>query len=56
MYIFKNTYRLGQCHGLVVKFSTLHFGGLGWVPGSRPTPLMGGHAVAATHIQNIDEN
>ena len=31
---------------------TLHFGGLGSVPGHRPTPLLSGHAVMATHIQN----
>ena len=30
----------------------LHFGGLGLVPGLGPTPLVGGHALAATHIQN----
>ena len=38
-------------HGLVVKFSML-FSGPCSVPGYRPTPLVGGHAVVATHIQN----
>ena len=42
----------GQPRGLVVKFSVLCFGGPGSVPGHRYTPLIGGHAVAATHIQN----
>ena len=30
--------------GLVGKFSMLHFGGLGLVPGRRPTTLVSGHA------------
>ena len=34
-----------------VKFATLCFIGLGSVPRHRPTPLVSGHAVAATHIQ-----
>ena len=42
----------GQPHGIVVQFSVLCFGGPGLVPGSRPTPLIGGHAMVATHIQN----
>ena len=42
----------GQPCGLVVKFGTLCFGGPGLVPGRRPTLLFGGHAVAATQIQN----
>ena len=42
----------GWPYGLVVKFCMLHFGGLGLVPGCGPTPLIGGHAVATTHIQN----
>ena len=50
--IFKKGYHWGWPHGLVVKFSMLHFGGLGLVPGHGPTPLVSGHAVAATHIQN----
>ena len=42
----------GQPHGVVIKFTMLHF----CMPGSqdpqcRPTPLVR-HAVAATHIQN----
>ena len=28
------------------------FGSLGLVPGHRPTPLIGGHAVVVNHIQN----
>ena len=44
--------RKGQTHGLAVKFGVLHYGGPGSVPGHGPTPLIGGHAVAATHIQN----
>ena len=38
--------------GLVVKFGALHFSSPGWVPGCRYILLVGGHAVAATHIQN----
>ena len=38
--------------GLVVKFGTLYFGSPGSVPSRGPTPLICGHAVAATHIQN----
>ena len=30
----------------------LHFGGAGSDPGQGPTPLIGGHAVVATHIQS----
>ena len=37
--------------GLVVKFDTLGFGGPGFTSGPRPTPLIGGQAVAVTHIQ-----
>ena len=39
-------------HCSVVKFSLLCFGNLGLVLGHGPTRLIGGHAVAATHIQN----
>ena len=46
------TIRKGQPRSLVVKFGVLHFGILGSVPKRGPTPLVGGHAVAATHIQN----
>ena len=42
----------GWPYGLVVKFSVLHFGGLGLVPRHRPTPLVSGHAMMMTHIQN----
>ena len=42
----------GQPCGLVIKFGTLHFGGPGSVPGGGPTPLVSGHAVVATHVQN----
>ena len=38
--------------GLVIKFSTFHFGGLGLVPGHGLTPLISSHAVVATHVQN----
>ena len=38
--------------GLVVKFSTVCFGGLGSVPGHRPTQSsVSGHAVMVAHIQ-----
>ena len=40
------------CCVLVVKFGVLHFGSPGSVPGHGPTPLVGGHAVVVTHIQN----
>ena len=43
----------GQPRSLVVKFDALHLGGPGLVPGHRPIPLIGSHAVAATHTQNI---
>ena len=43
---------LGQPGGLVVKYRMLCFGGLGSIPRRRPTPLVGGHAVEASHIQN----
>ena len=36
----------------MVKLGTLCFGSPGSVPGRRPTPLVGSHAMAATHIQN----
>ena len=39
-------------HGLEVKFGALCFGGLGSVPACRLTPLVGGHAVVATHIRD----
>ena len=42
----------GQPHGLVVKFSTLYFSSPGSVPSYRLIPLLGGHAVEATYIQN----
>ena len=38
--------------GLVIKFGVFHFGDQGSVHGCRPTLLLGGHAVVATHIQN----
>ena len=40
-----------QPYGLVIKFSTLHFGGPGSIPGHGPMPIIGGHAVVI-HIQN----
>ena len=40
----------GQPCGLVVKFDAFCFGGLGWVPRHKSTPLVGSRAVAA-HIQ-----
>ena len=43
---------LGLPHVLIVKFGTLHFCGLGSVPGCGLTPLVRSHTVAATHIQN----
>ena len=42
----------GQPCGLVVKFSAVYFSSLGSVPRHGPTPLVSGHAVEATHIQN----
>ena len=42
----------GSPHGLVVKFSALHFGGLGSAPRYGSTPLTGSHAVVVAHIQN----
>ena len=42
----------GPPHGIVAKFSTLHFSSPGLVPRHGPTPLVGNHAVAVTHIQN----
>ena len=41
----------GEPHGLVDKFGGLC--GLGSVPRYGPTPLIGGHAVVATNIQNV---
>ena len=43
---------MGWCHGLVVKFSTLHFSSPGSVPRHGPRPLISSHAVAVTHVQN----
>ena len=52
-YKVKNeTVFLGQPSGLVVKLGVLCFGGPGVVPGCRNIPLVGGHAVVATHKQN----
>ena len=42
----------GWPHGLVVKFSVLHFSGPGSDPGHGRTLFVGGHAVVVTHIQN----
>ena len=42
----------GAVPDIVVKFGALHFGSPGSVPGHRPTPLISGHAVVVTHIQN----
>ena len=42
----------GQPHGLMGKFSVLHISSPGSVPGHGPMPLIGGHAVVATHMQN----
>ena len=42
----------GRPHGLGVKFGVLYFGSLGSGSRGGPTPLVGGHAVAATHTQN----
>ena len=36
----------------MVKFRELHFSGPGSVPEGEPTPLISGHSVVATHIQN----
>ena len=47
----KTTYQ-GQPHGLAVKYGMLCFGGPGSVPGHRPMPLIGSHAVVVTHIHN----
>ena len=49
--ILKST-RGGLPHGLVVKFGELHFSGPGSVPRYSSTPLVSGHAVPVTHIQN----
>ena len=49
---FKIFHMRGWPHGLVVKFSMPHFGHLSSDPRCRCTPLVGGHAVAVTHIQN----
>ena len=57
------TKKLSQCRVEKVKaearpvaqhfnFGSLPFGALGFVPRCGPTPLVGGHAVAATHTQN----
>ena len=52
IWIPENNGKRDQPCGLVVKFSLLHFSGLGSVPGCGPTPLVESHAVAVTHIQN----
>ena len=39
-------------YGLVVKFGVLYSGNLGSAPGQGPAPLIGGHAVVVTYIQN----
>ena len=41
----------GWLHVLVVKFNAFCFPGLVLVPRHGPTPLIGGHAVEATHMQ-----
>ena len=51
-YLYLKVIFRGQSLGLAVEFGVLRFGGLGSVPGCRPTPLISGHAVVATHIQN----
>ena len=38
--------------GPMPNFSVLLFGSPGSAPGHGPTPLISGHAVAVTHIQN----
>ena len=43
---------MGWPRGLVVKFGMLCFSGPGSVPRHGPMPLIGGHAVAVTHIQS----
>ena len=43
---------MGQPHGLVAKFTTLHFGSPGSVLRCGPIPLVGGHAVAGAHTKN----
>ena len=40
----------GGPHGLVVKFSVLHFGGLGSLPRHGPTSFVGGHELVVTHL------
>ena len=50
--IFKKHLIGGQPHSLIGKFGALCFGSPGSAPRSGPTPLVSGHAVAATHIQN----
>ena len=42
----------GQPCVLVVKLSALCFGGPDSVPSHGPAPLVDGHAIAASHIQN----
>ena len=37
------------------KFSAFCFTSLGSVPRRGPTPLIGGHAVVATHTQNTEK-
>ena len=51
MIIIRRQKKGQTCH-LVVKFGALHFRDPGSVPRHGPRPLVGGHAVAATHIQN----
>ena len=50
--LVKKQYLRGQPCGLVVKVRTLHFSSQGSLPRHRPTPLVGGHAVAATPVHN----
>ncbi|WP_373401982.1 hypothetical protein, partial [Klebsiella pneumoniae] len=49
-YLQNETSKGAGPRGLVVKFGTLCFGGLGLDPRHRPTPFIGSHAVAASHI------
>ena len=42
----------GWAHGLLARFSTLHFGDLGSGPGRGPIVLVSSHAVVMTHTEN----
>ena len=49
--MLKNNLVIQPC-GLAVKLGACQFSGPGLVPWHGPIPLIGGQAVAVTHIQN----